>query len=106
MSFDDEISAAFSDIDEAVGEPFTYAGGTYVGIFATNDLKTAMLTGNYNTVSSLVLRASKPQFAETPPQRAGVLVRLKDASTWGVAEIDPSDSTHYVFTIRRQVVTK
>lgn len=103
MNFDDEISSAFRDIDEAVAEPFTYAAGTFVGIFAANDLATQMLTGNYQSVSTLKLRAHKAQFPAPPAARSGELKRLKDNTGWAVLDIDPHDTTHYVFTIKRQI---
>ena len=101
MTFDDEINAAFADVDDAVGEAFQYGGRSYTGIFASNRLATQMLAGDSKAVSTIYLRASKDQFAQPPSQRAGELRRSKDNSTWSVFEVDPNDSTHYVFTLKK-----
>ena len=100
MSFDDEISDAFADVDDAIGEAFTFCGGTYRGVFSYSVIRTSMLTGGFNSVSTITLRANKSQFGRVPDQRGGPVKRLKDNTQWAVAEIDPNDSTHYVFTLK------
>ncbi len=101
MTFQAELDAAFADVAALAGEPFLYAGAQYTGIFAGNRLATQMLAGNYNTESTIYLRAHKSQFATPPAQRAGPVRRLADNSTWSVFEVDPNDTTHYVFTLKK-----
>jgi len=99
-AFKETLAKAFSEVEDLLGESFTFRGRSYTGIISSDTLGYSLESGGFQESASVSVTISKSALTEKP--KSGEVLILPD----GKFRIDKVDSDFLTWQLTCSTATK